>query len=42
MMPIISKESKMNIDVDEVFDLFIAEMTHKYWEKYLKKFNKQN
>ena len=42
MMPIISKESKMNIHVDEVLDLFIAEMTHKYWEKYLKKFNKQN
>ena len=42
MMPIVSTESKMNIDVDDVFDLFIAEMTHKYWEKYLKKINKLN
>jgi CMP-N,N'-diacetyllegionaminic acid synthase len=38
MKPLISSDDKINIDVDDVFDLFIAEMTKKYWEKYLKKF----
>ena len=37
MKPLISTDNKINIDVDDVFDLFIAEMTKKYWEKYLKK-----
>ena len=37
MKPLISKDSEMNIDIDELFDLFVAEMTSKYWKKYLKK-----
>ena len=37
MKPLISKDSEMNIDVDELFDLFVAEMTSKYWKEYLKK-----
>ena len=38
MKPLISTDPKMNIDVDEIFDLFVADMASKYWEKYLKKF----
>ena len=41
MKPIISKEEKMNIDVDSIFDLFIAEMTQNFWSSYSKKFKKQ-
>jgi len=37
MKPIITTDDKMNIDIDNLFDLFIAEMTQKYWKSYLKK-----
>lgn len=29
-------EDENNIDIDELFDLFVAEMTMKYWKKYKK------
>jgi N-acylneuraminate cytidylyltransferase/CMP-N,N'-diacetyllegionaminic acid synthase len=37
MKPIITADEKMNIDIDNVFDFFVAEMTQKYWKSYLKK-----
>ena len=37
MKPIISTKDEMNIDVDSLFDLFVAEMTQKHWKKYSKK-----
>jgi CMP-N-acetylneuraminic acid synthetase len=36
MKPIISTKDEMNIDVDSLFDLFVAEMTQKHWKKYSK------
>jgi len=36
--PIIVKEAETNIDIDELFDLFISEMAIKYWGKYKKRF----
>ena len=39
MKPLISTDEKINIDIDHIFDLFLGEMTIKYWEKYLKKFS---
>ena len=42
MKPIISTKDEMNIDIDSVFDLFVAEMTQKYWKKYLKKNKRGN
>lgn len=38
MKPLISYNDEMNIDIDNVFDFFIAEMTLKYWKTYPKKF----
>ena len=38
--PLISHTDEMNVDVDFVFDFFVAEMTLKYWKKYPKKFKK--
>jgi len=37
--PIIINEKEFNIDIDDIFDLFMAEMTMSYWKKYKKKFN---
>jgi hypothetical protein len=37
MKPIITTDDKMNLDIDSIFDFFIAEMTQKYWKSYLKK-----
>ena len=37
MKPIITADEKMNIDIYNVFDFFVAEMTQKYWKSYLKK-----
>ena len=39
--PLVIKEPIFNIDIDEVFDLFIAEMAKKYWPTFLKNFNKK-
>ncbi len=36
MKPIISTKDEMNVDVDSLFDLFVAEMTQKHWKKYSK------
>lgn len=41
MKPLIIKESIYNIDIDEIFDLFIAEMANKYWFTFLKNFDKK-
>ncbi|MCH7647083.1 MAG: acylneuraminate cytidylyltransferase family protein [Thaumarchaeota archaeon] len=38
MKPLFSYNDEMNIDIDNVFDFFIAEMTLKYWKTYPKKF----
>lgn len=38
--PIISYNDEMNVDIDFVFDFFIAEMTLKYWKTYSKKFKR--
>ena len=40
MKPLISHYDEMNVDVDSVFDLFIAEMTLKHWKNYSKKIKK--
>ena len=40
MKPLISHYNEMNVDVDSVFDLFIAEMTLKHWKNYSKKIKK--
>jgi len=40
MIPIISDDDKTNIDVDYIFDFFVAEMTSKYWKKYAVKLRK--
>jgi len=38
--PLISHYNEMNVDVDSIFDLFIAEMTLKHWKNYSKKIKK--
>jgi len=38
--PLVSHTDEMNIDLDFVFDFFVAEMTLKYWKKYPKKFRR--
>ena len=38
MKPLISHSDEMNLDIDNVFDFFVAEMTLKYWKTYAKKF----
>jgi len=40
MKPLISNRDEMNIDIDNKFDFFVAEMTLKYWDSYSKKFKK--
>ena len=35
-IPLIIKDESKNIDIDTEYDLFIAEMTLKYWEKFKK------
>ena len=40
MKPLISHYDEMNVDIDSVFDLFIAEMTLKHWKNYSKKIKK--
>ena len=40
MKPLISHYDEMNVDIDSIFDLFIAEMTLKYWKNYSKKIKK--
>tara|TARA_B100000676_G_C17981873_1_gene789488 strand:+ start:551 stop:1285 length:735 start_codon:yes stop_codon:yes gene_type:complete len=42
MKPLIIKEPMYNLDIDDVFDLFVAEMSEKYWLGFLKKINKKN
>jgi CMP-N,N'-diacetyllegionaminic acid synthase len=37
MKPIVTNDDKMNLDIDNIFDFFMAEMTQKYWKSYLKK-----
>lgn len=37
--PIILKEED-SIDIDSIFDFFVAEMTSKYWKAYQKRFGK--
>lgn len=39
--PLISKKNEENIDIDSLFDLFIAEMKIKFWNKYEKCFKKR-
>ena len=38
--PLISHYYEMNVDIDSIFDLFIAEMTLKHWKNYSKKIKK--
>ncbi len=38
--PLFLKENEVSVNIDKTFDLFIAEMTMKYWNKYKQKFNK--
>jgi CMP-N,N'-diacetyllegionaminic acid synthase len=39
--PIIIEQPEYNVDIDEFYDLFVAEMTLKYWEKYKNQFLKK-
>jgi len=36
--PIITEQNE-SIDIDSIYDLFVSEMTMKYWNKFKKKFN---
>jgi len=36
--PIIAKDDEIHIDIDNPYDLFLSEMTLKYWKRYQKKF----
>ena len=38
--PLISHYYEMNVDIDSIFDLFIAEMILKHWKNYSKKIKK--
>lgn len=38
--PIVSHDDEMNLDIDFLFDFFVAEMTLKHWKKYPKKFKR--
>ncbi len=38
--PMIINDKFVNLDIDELYDLFICEMTIKYWKNYKKKFSK--
>jgi len=38
--PLIYKSDTTNIDIDSLFDLFVAEMKIKFWQKYQKNFRK--
>lgn len=40
--PMIINDKFINLDIDELYDLFICEMTMKNWKKYKKSFNKSN
>ena len=41
MEPLIFQNNEINIDIDDMFDFFIAEMTLKYWKNYSKKMKKK-
>ena len=36
--PIITEQDE-NVDIDSIYDLFVSEMTMKYWEKFKKNFS---
>lgn len=38
--PLTTSNSSENLDINELFDFFVSEMTIKYWNKYSKKFGK--
>lgn len=38
--PLISKKDEIMIDIDDLFDLFVSEMTFLHWEDYKRRFRK--